>query len=156
MDMPMRSLSELEKLLLDTYQHGVPLESRPFARIGDILGIGEQAVLHAYRQLREMGVVSRIGPVFQPNRVGVSTLAALSVPLEKLQQTAEFVSAFAEVNHNYEREHHFNLWFVVTAHDPEHLHAVVEAITRKTGLDLIELPLIEDYFIDLGFDLRWT
>lgn len=149
-------LSEAEKRLLDEYQSGLPLEPRPFARVAEALGMSEQQVIDGLQRLQDDGVVSRVGPVFRPNRVGVSTLAALAVPPELLGDVADTVSAFAEVNHNYEREHHYNLWFVVTAPDREHLEQVLDAIAAATGLQPLNLPMLEDYFIDLGFRLQWT
>ncbi len=150
------ALSETERRLLDEYQRGLPLEPRPFARVAETLGISEQQVLDHLQRLQDMGVVSRVGPVFRPNRVGVSTLAALAVPPDSLAQVAETVSAFAEVNHNYEREHHYNLWFVVTARDAGRLEQVLETIAARTGLEPLNLPMLEDYYIDLGFRLQWT
>jgi DNA-binding Lrp family transcriptional regulator len=149
-------LSEFDRRLLDGYQHGLPLEPRPFARIADDLGVSEQAVLDALAHLQENEMVSRVGPVFRPNRVGVSTLAALAVPPDALTRVAGIVSAFDEVNHNYEREHRFNLWFVLTARDNGHLEEVLEAIAEQTGLQPLNVPMLEDYFIDLGFRLQWT
>ena len=149
-------LGAVEKRLLDEYQRGLPLEPRPFALVAEALGMTEQQVLGCLQNLQERGVVSRVGPVFRPNRVGVSTLAALAVPVESLTAVADIVSGFAEVNHNYEREHHYNLWFVVTARDPEQLEQVLEEIAAQTGFEPLDLPMLEDYFIDLGFRLQWT
>ena len=156
MGSPAVHLNELERRLLDEYQRGLPLESRPFARVAEALGLTEEQVIERLQRLQQAGVVSRVGPVFRPNRIGVSTLAALAVPPESLEAVADIVSAFAEVNHNYEREHHYNLWFVVTAADAEHLGQVLAAIAAATGLEPLDLPMLEDYFIDLGFRLQWT
>jgi hypothetical protein len=57
------------------------------------------------------------------------------------------------VNHNYEREHRLNLWFVVTAQDRARVDAALARIARMTGLPVLELPLVTEYRIDLGFDL---
>ena len=62
-------------------------------------------------------------------------------------------SACPTVNHNYEREHAFNLWFVVAARDVEELRATLERISRKAGLPVLDLPLEEAYHIDLGFPI---
>ncbi|HNE01785.1 MAG TPA: Lrp/AsnC family transcriptional regulator, partial [Plasticicumulans sp.] len=59
-----------------------------------------------------------------------------------------------EVNHNYEREHRFNLWFVVTAGSEGRLQAALGAIERATGLPVLRLPLLQEYHIDLGFRLH--
>lgn len=148
-------LSDPERRLVDEFQHALPLEPRPFASIAGMLGITEDEVLTSLRRLNEAGVVSRVGPVFRPNRVGVSTLAALAVPPVRLYEVAAIVSEYPQVNHNYEREHDYNLWFVVTAPDREALASVLADIARRTGLEPLDLPMLEDYFIDLGFRL-WT
>jgi len=150
------TVTPLERRLLDAYQHGLPLEPRPFARIATELGVSEREVLESLARLQEAGVVSRVGPVLRPNRVGVSTLAAMAVPQERLDDVAAMVSALPEVNHNYAREHHFNLWFVVTASDRAHLESVLDTVAEGTGLEVMDLPMLEEYFIDLGFGLQWT
>jgi len=149
-------ISLLERRLLDGYQRGLPLEPRPFARLATDLGVDEQTVLDGLQRLQQAGVVSRVGPVLRPNQVGVSTLAALAVPQARLQEVAELISALPEVNHNYEREHQFNLWFVITARDAPHLQLVLDGIADATGLEVMDLPMVEEYFIDLGFPLQWT
>jgi DNA-binding Lrp family transcriptional regulator len=149
-------VTPLERRLLDGYQDGLPLVPRPFAQIAAELGVTEDQVLASLDRLQQGGVVSRVGPVLRPHRVGVSTLAAMAVPPARLEAIAERVSALPEVNHNYAREHHFNLWFVVTASDREHLRTVLDTLTEGTGLEVMELPMVAEYFIDLGFKLQWT
>lgn len=150
------SLNNMERQLLNDFQHGLPLTPRPFARLAESLAVSEQQVLDGLQRLQDSGAVSRVGPVFRPNTLGVSTLAALAVPSAQLTEVAALVSAYPEVNHNYEREHDINLWFVVTAPNQQRLHAVLEEIAERTGLALLDLPMLEDYFIDLGFRLQWT
>ena len=153
---PGAQLSELEKRLLNDFQDGFPLTARPYARIARHLGVTEGEVLSALGRLREDGLISRVGPVFRPNRVGASTLAAMTVPEERLEEVAALVNSYAEVNHNYEREHRLNLWFVATAPDRGRLRAVLEEIAARSGLAVLDLPMLEDYFINLGFPLQWT
>lgn len=147
--------AKLQRLLND-FQRDLPLVSRPFAVMAERLGVTEDEVLKALRRLQAAKVVSRVGPVFKPNRVGASTLAAMAVPAADLERAAACVSAFAQVNHNYEREHAFNLWFVVTAADAAALATALADIERAAGYPLLSLPLVTDYHIDLGFDLRWN
>jgi DNA-binding Lrp family transcriptional regulator len=152
----MREFSRLEQRLLNEFQHGLPLTSEPFADIARQLGVYETTVLETLQRLQTEGVVSRVGAVFRPNRIGASTLAAMAVPPAELESIAGIVSNFAEVNHNYEREHRFNLWFVVVAEDEQHLHHVLAEIEENCGYPLLDLPLLNEHFIDLGFDLKWT
>jgi len=86
--------------------------------------------------------------------VGSSTLAALAVPAARLETVAKLVSTHPEVNHNYEREHHYNLWFVVTATDEQRRTEVLREIEQESGCPLLFLPMLADYHIDLGFDLH--
>ena len=110
-------MTDLDLRLLNDFQRDFPLEAAPFGVIAGRLGISEAEVLEALVRLQACGKVSRVGAVFRPHSVGSSTLAALAVPAEQIDAVAQLVSSYAEVNHNYEREHRYNLWFVVTAPD---------------------------------------
>ena len=148
-------LSNLERRLLNDFQHDFPLSPTPYADIAHKLGVSEVEVLGALTRLKQQGAVSRVGAVLRPNTVGVSTLAAMAVPPELLEQVAALVSACAEVNHNYEREHRLNLWFVANAPDAPRLQAVLNDIAARSGYEVLSFPLLEDYHIDLGFDLKF-
>jgi len=147
---------DIDRRLLNEFQRNFPLTATPYADIARCLGVTERDVIARLQRLQSAGTVSRVGPVFRPNRIGASTLAAMAVPAAQLEQVAALVSACAAVNHNYEREHAYNLWFVAAAADEAQLAAVLEDIAQRTGLKVMSLPLLEDYHIDLGFDLRWT
>ena len=150
------TFSALEKRLLNDFQHDLSLSATPFADMADKLGVSEDEILNSISKLQDDGVISRVGPVFTPNRIGVSTLAAMSIPENELECVARIISAFPEVNHNYERDHEYNLWFVVTASSEEHLDIVLYEIEQHAEYPLMSLPMLEDYFIDLGFKLQWA
>ena len=140
--------------LLNEWQRDFPLDARPFARIAQAVGCSEDEVVGAYTRLKSQGLVSRVGAVFAPRRLGASALAALAAPPDRLEAVAARVSREPAINHNYQREHVFNLWFVVTAASEVQLREVVAGIERDTGCAVIVLPLEEEFHIDLGFDLR--
>lgn len=146
----------LEKDLLDRFQKDFPLESRPYKAMAERLGCDEDTVLDLLRQMKDAGLVTRVGPVFAPHRAGASTLAAMAVPAERMEEVAALVSDYDEVNHNYEREHGFNLWFVVCAPDAGRVGEVLDEIAGRTGISVMDLPLEQAFHIDLGFPLQWT
>ena len=150
---PPRHDDGLDWHLLNDFQRDFPLQTRPFARIARALGCDEATVRERLASLQSRGAVSRVGPVFAPRRVGASTLAALRVPPSHLAEVAAVVSASAAVNHNYARDHAWNLWFVATAADMVALARGLREIRRATACPMIELPLLTEYHIDLGFDL---
>ncbi|MCW8928658.1 MAG: Lrp/AsnC family transcriptional regulator [Gammaproteobacteria bacterium] len=151
-------LTQLEKQLLNDYQQGMPLVSEPYSEIAREINlkgfsVTEQEIIECFSSLKERGMISRVGPVFQPKSVGGSTLAAIAVPTNRMDEVANIVSSFSQVNHNYEREHQFNLWFVVTASSQNEVEQVLKEIEQQTGLHVMNLPMEHDYHIDLGFPL---
>ena len=146
-------LDEIDRQLLQSYQREFPLVHDPFAEIGRQLGIEENEVLARYELLQKEGFISRIGPLLNHAKVGVSTLVAISVPEALIEETAELINGYQEVNHNYLREHRFNLWFVVTGKDDERVAAVIQDIEQKTGTAALVLPMEKNFYIDLGFKL---
>ncbi|MGI9416708.1 MAG: Lrp/AsnC family transcriptional regulator [Geminicoccaceae bacterium] len=146
----------INRALLDRYQRNFPLIEAPYAAIGDEFGLDEDEVMARFAVLEQCGAISRIGAVVAPHRAGWSTLAAIAVPPARLDKVADLVSAFPEVNHNYERDHSFNLWFVVTGKDKDHVSRVLDDIGEETGLEVLDLPLEQAFHIDLGFPIRWS
>ena len=147
--------SALEKHLLNDYQHRLPNSLTPYADMAKQYGVTEQEVIKSLKHLQEIKVISRIGAVFKANTVGASTLAAIAVEPEQLQNVANIVSSYQEVNHNYEREHRYNLWFVLTTANQKKLEMVLTDISRKTGYHILNLPMLKDFYINLGFKLQW-
>ena len=142
-----------ERRLLNDFQRDLPLCAAPYAAIAEALDTTERWVLSALRSFVAAGVVGRVGAVFRPGSIGASTLAAMAVPPTRLADVARRVSAHPGVNHNYEREHRFNLWFVANAPDPARLRSLLAQVERETVLPVLSLPLLREYHIDLGFDL---
>lgn len=140
--------------LINRYQRDFPLVQAPFAEIALAHGLTEQHVMQAYGQALASGALSRLGGVFHQLAGGASTLAAMAVPADRLQRVADLVSAEPGVNHNYEREHHFNLWFVVTAQSHDLLQQSLNRLELATSLPIMALPMVRPYRIDLAFDLN--
>lgn len=149
-------LDDLSRRLIDRFQHGLPLCAEPYAAMARELDCSETAVLDALALLQQADALSRVGPVFEHSRAGASTLVALAVPEERLEQVAAQVNQHPEVNHNYLREHRYNLWFVLTAPHRAQIDQVLAQIAAETGLAPLDLPMQRAYRIDLGFPLGDT
>jgi DNA-binding Lrp family transcriptional regulator len=61
------------------------------------------------------------------------------------------INGYRQVNHNYRREHEWNMWFVVTAGTRAKRDAILDAVEERTGLPVLRLPMLTDYYIDLEF-----
>ena len=141
--------------LLTRIQSQLPIEARPFRRVGDELGMPEQEVLDRLRRLKSSGLIRRLGATFHSERLGyASTLAGMQVPPERIKALASFIGAFPEVTHLYERDGDRNLWFTVTAASAERLEEVLEAVRAEApACTLISLPARRCYKLRVAFDL---
>ncbi|AQL43405.1 heme biosynthesis protein [Halorientalis sp. IM1011] len=144
-------LDDADAALVDGYQSGFPVAERPFEIVGDDLGIDAADALARVRDLREAGIFRRFGAVLNPPVIGSSTLAAVSAPADRFEEVAEVINDHRQVNHNYRRDHEWNMWFVVTAGSRDKRDAIIDDIQERTGLDVLVLPMLTDYYIDLEF-----
>lgn len=146
-------LDARDKLLIDAFQRDFPLTSRPFATIGDVIGDSAEGALRRVIRLIDNGIVSRLGVVLRANGAGASTLAALKAPAHRLEEFAELINQEPGVNHNYEREHDYNLWFVATGATRGAVDSALQRISQRTGAKVLDLPLLRAFHIDLGFPM---
>jgi DNA-binding Lrp family transcriptional regulator len=146
--------TQLVEGLLNHFQKGFPLVSKPYAYMAECLDASEAEVLAALNELSQRNMLTRVGPVFDHRRAGASLLAAVSVPERDVAVAAAKINAYAEVNHNYARDHYYNLWFVVTAADKTHLSRTLDNMEHDLGYPILRLPMVKSYHIDLGFQLQ--
>ncbi len=135
--------------LLDHFQSDFPIQENPFEIIGRTLKYTETEVREGFKKLLDEGFISRVGPVFGTHKVGYSFLAAVKCDPSRVDEVAEMINAFEEVNHNYLRENELNLWFVLTGKDAEALDTVVEEMEKKIGLPVYRFPMVKPFKIDL-------
>jgi DNA-binding Lrp family transcriptional regulator len=144
-------VDDVDARLVDEYQSGFPVTERPFEAVGDDLGIDEAEALERVRGLTDRGLFRRFGPVLNPPVIGASTLAAVQAPEERFDEIAEIVNGYPQVNHNYARDHEWNMWFVVTAGSLDRREEIIADIEQRTDCSVLVLPMLTDYYIDLEF-----
>ena len=148
------TLTRTELALLDRWQRRFPFVKRPFAVVGRSAGISEHAALYIFKKLQQQQMISRLGAIVRPHAVGASTLVAMRVTPDRLEEVATVVSAQPFVSHNYQRSNDYNLWFVIAAPHTRAVAATIASIRKLTGLPVLDLPLQQAYHLDLGFSLR--
>ncbi len=150
-------IDAVDAVLIDEHQSGFPVEPRPFERVAREIGartgrdLTADDVLERVRDLRKQGVFRRFGAVLNPPVIGSSTLAAVKAPADRFEEIAEVINGYRQVNHNYRRDHEWNQWFVVTAGSRERRDAILAEIEERTGCEVLNLPMLTDYYIDLEF-----
>ena len=149
MSMPM---DEIDRLLVDALQEGMPVCARPFAGVAEQAGITEADVVARLQRLLQDGSLSRFGPLFNVEAFGGSyVLAAMQVPAGDLERIVGLMNGYPEVAHNYLREHRFNVWFVVAAPDAERAETVLRDIEHRTGIPVCRLPKVREHFVGARF-----
>ncbi len=142
------TLDDVDAAVINLLQEGFPLVPRPFAVAGEQIGLSEAEVIERVRRLREAGVLTRFGPFFDAAAMGGALcLCAMAVPVDRFEEVATMVNAHHEVAHNYERVHRLNMWFVLATQTPEKIEAVAHEIALETGLHVLRLPKLEEFFI---------
>jgi DNA-binding Lrp family transcriptional regulator len=152
--MPTRAACPDPLALLNACQQDFPLVARPFEAVAARLGCGEDAVLDGLRRCRDAGQISRVGAVWGRGAGGAAALCALAVAPRDLERVAAEVSREPAVNHNYAREHAWNLWYVVTGPDAGAVRRTADRLAHAAGAPALFLPMVRAYRVDLGFDLR--
>lgn len=148
-------LDQTDQQLINHFQRHMPVSERPYLDMARQLGISEQEVIDRLQSLQSRDVVGRVGPVFEHSQAGASLLAAVAAPEHQMDLVAARINRAPGVNHNYAREHTYNLWFVMTAPDNELLEEHLDELEQELKLPMLRLPMVEGYHIDLGFDIDW-
>ncbi|MBW7957415.1 MAG: Lrp/AsnC family transcriptional regulator [Deltaproteobacteria bacterium] len=147
-------LDSIDKALLNIVQGGFPLKAEPYEELGKMAGVTGDEALSRVRRLVKAGVVRKVGPFFDAKKMGSSsTLCAVHVPEERIEQVASIINSRPEVTHNYQRDGVPNLWFTVIAPSREAIGEVVSDICERAGIDRVHnLPAARMFKVKV--DLR--
>ena len=144
------NLDATDRRIINALQGGFPLSETPFADAARGLDLREDVLIERLQRLLDGGVLTRFGPLFNADKLGgVNVLAALKAPPGDFDAVADIVNGFTEVSHNYERDHAFNMWFVISVDRPEFADRVIRDITAATGLPVMAMEKLEEFYIGL-------
>ena len=148
-------MDSIDKQILNVIQKDFPVVEEPFKAVADKVHLSEDEVLKRIKNLKEEGIIRRIGAVFDSKKMGyASTLCAAKVPKENLKKFVTVVNSYAGVTHNYRRSHEYNVWFTFIAPDGETLKKSLGEIRDKTGVtDVISMTATQIFKIDATFEL---
>ncbi len=148
-------MDELDYRILDALQNEFPLRRRPYEVIAERLNISGDELWERVQRLLKEGVIRRMGASLDSHKLGyASTLAAISVPAERVDEAAQVVGKYPEVTHSYLRNDQFNIWFTVIAGSSERIAAILEEIRSALALEqaaVLNLPVIRLFKLDARF-----
>lgn len=153
--MAIAQFDRVDQELINRIQDDFPLVRRPFAALGEALGIGEEEAIRRVAELKERRIVRQIGAIFDTRALGYkSMLAAARVPPERLDAVAAIINEHPGVSHNYRRNHDFNLWFTVAVPPHSDIDRTIQKLKEITGIEAIRpLPTLKLFKIGVQLDL---
>jgi len=147
----------IDRQLLNAVQKEVPLVPQPFAQVAETVGMSEAEVLDRLRHWRDdEGVIRQISAIFDTRKLGyTSTLVAMKIPSERINEAAGIVNDHPGVSHNYERDHEFNLWFTCAVPPGMSLEAHIDRLHDLTGSTSTRiLPTLKMFKIEVRLDME--
>ena len=143
-------LSDFDCTLINALQSDFPLSSSPFDDLGEFLGTNAEDLMAGVKSLLDRGVITRFGPLFNIEHLGGQfSLCALKVPIERFDAVADLVNSYPQVAHNYQREHQWNMWFVLAAENGAELEKTFREIELLSGCPAINLPKEKEFYVGL-------
>ena len=147
-------LDAIDKTIINELQGGFPICETPWQQLEQQLKIPADVIRQRIDDMQQQGYISRFGPMYHAERLGGGlTLAAMQVGEARFDDICELVNSFPEVAHNYQRDHRLNMWFVIATEKPEQIQTVIDAIERRSGLRVYNMPKLQEYFLNLRFDV---
>ena len=146
-------MDEIDRHIINTLQDGFPICDMPYQQVAIQMGLTEQALIERLQVLLDNGTLTRFGPLYHAELMGGAlTLAAVKAPPERFAEVTDIINAFPEVAHNYARNHALNMWFVIATETPEQIQRTITAIEQQTGLTVVNMPKINEYFVGLKLE----
>ena len=147
-------MDALDRRIINELQGGFPVCEQPFLEVAERLGSTESELITRIGCMLDDGLLTRFGPLFHAEHLGGAlSLCAMHVPQERFEAVTKTVNGFPEVAHNYRRDHHMNMWFVLATETPAALQSAIARIEQATGLAVLNLPKLEEFYVGLHFEV---
>ncbi len=105
-------LNDSDRQLIAAIQGGLPMVARPYAAIGQQLGLDESAVLQRVAELQESGLIKRMGVVVRHRALGYSANAMVvwDVPDADIERIGRLLADESCVTLCYQRPRRLPHW----------------------------------------------
>ena len=148
-------MDDLDHRIIEELQGNFPLEIHPYEIMVDNFGISTEQLWNRVQSLAAAGVIRRMGFSIDSRKIGYSsTLAAVKVPQDRVEEASELIAAYPQITHSYLRDDAFNIWFTIIAEDQDCVATILEEIRCKLGLsedDMMDLPVEKLFKLDARF-----
>lgn len=130
--------------LVAAIQDGLPLVPRPYAAIGERIGMSESEVIAGIRELIDQGLIKRLGVVVRHRELGydANAMVVWDVPDEQVREIGARLGRFSFVTLCYRRPRRlpvwpYNLFTMIHGRDRDEVLARIEELIRCCGLEKV-------------------
>lgn len=136
------TLDAVDRRIIRATQEGLPLCTRPYAKVAEEAGVAPDEVMARMRRMLEAGVIRRLGVV--PNHYALgyraNGMSVWDVPDDKVRELGARLGAMDFVSHCYHRPRHlpdwpYNLFAMVHGRTRDEVEAFVGRIAEELGED---------------------
>lgn len=151
----MNKLDQTDQSLLTILQNSFPLSLRPYQDIANQLAVSEDEVIERIGRMKTEGLIRRIGGIMDSGKLGFySTLCAMTVSEDRIDEVAAIINDNSGVTHNYLREHQYNIWFTLTCKSRQEAQKQIEDLENSTACKIVSMPTRKLYKIKVSFDME--
>jgi len=138
-----------DSVLIQTIQDGLPLVERPYAAIGETIGLNEDEVIAHIGTLIDRGDIKRFGVVVRHKEIGYGSNAMVvwDLPDAWVDRLGERIGQMPFVTLCYRRPRRlpdwpYNLFSMIHGRSPESVLDQVEQIKQRAGLQDVNYAVL--------------
>jgi DNA-binding Lrp family transcriptional regulator len=135
-------VSDRDLDLIGALSGGLPLACRPFALIGQSVGMDEAEVMERIRRMQEQGVIRRLGVIVRHHELGyrANAMVVWDVPDDMVSDVGRKLGGCPEVTLCYRRPRRlpdwpYNLFTMIHGRDRAQVEAMLAGMAVREGVD---------------------
>jgi len=147
-------LDSTDRKILNLYQAEFPLTQRPFAEIGEAVGVSEDEALTRVSRMMEEGYFTGVGLDYDRDSIGESaSICALAVAHGQSQKAVAGLECNPNSSQIFIADHAMNIWFTLVADSAPALKESCGEIERSLGWPILRIPIIREFHADFRVQL---
>ena len=142
-------LSETDRLVIAAIIDGLPLTPRPFAKVGERVGLGEAQVIEALSRMRDNGIIKRFGLIVRHHELGyrANAMTVWNIPDEQVAAVGRCFGKFEFVTLCYRRPRHlpewpYNLFCMVHGRERGAVLKQIDQLVSECGLESVDRDVL--------------
>lgn len=125
----------IEKTIISKLSGDIPLVKEPYKKIAEEVGVTEEEVLDKVKELKDRGVLRRVGGILYHRQAGFkyNAMVVWVIPENRIEEAAKIICLFKEVTHCYQRPTFdgwpYNLFTMVHGETTDYCENVIKQIS---------------------------